>query len=177
MLRRYAIVLCITFLAACNTNSSTKSPVEVVTIDTPMLNNIKSSADTMHTTALAGGNQWYIEHYWNNTDSTKTEVMYDSDKLIKSIVKKKRNVPIYTGTYYPNGQLRSTVITDATTIDSIEVKHYYEDGRISAHGYLDNGVHVGEWKYYDTAGYMKLIETYDQFGKLEKEQPISFKRD
>lgn len=177
MMRKLSAVLSIIVLAACNTNNSTRSDIEVVTIDTTIVDEIKNNADTMVVEPLAGGNQWYIEHYYNYTDSIACKIMYDSQKLIQSIVKQKNNTPLYTGTYYPNGQLRSTIITQATSVDSVEVKHYYEDGRISAQGYLNNGVHVGEWKYYDTAGYMKLIETYDHFGKLQKEQPISFKRD
>lgn len=177
MMKKLAAVLAIVAFSACNTNNSTRSAVEVLTIDTNMVNDVKSNSDTMIVEALHGGNQWYIEHYYTITDSSETKIMYDSNKLIQSITRLKNNIPFYTAAYYTNGQLRSSVITSATAIDSVEVKHYFEDGRISADGFLDNGVHVGEWKYYDTAGYLKLIETYDNFGKLIKEQPISFKRD
>jgi antitoxin component YwqK of YwqJK toxin-antitoxin module len=106
------------------------------------------------------------QYYVNKKDSTVCQLMKDSAGLIKQIIITKKDIRIFFGSYYKNGQLQADLPLDVFGQYHGNGKFYYEDGTLQSSGSYLHGFKNGAWKVYDEKGKETATDNFDQNGNL-----------
>lgn len=111
-------------------------------------------------------------YYTNKKDSTVCQVMKDSAGIIRQIIIAKKDIRIFLGAYYKNGQLQADLPLDEFGQYHGTGKLYYQNGSLQSSGNFLHGVKTGAWKVYDEKGKETATDNFDQNGNLiPKKQP------
>ena len=92
--------------------------------------------------------------------------MKDSAGNIRQVIITKKDIRIFFGLYYKNGQLQADLPLDAFGQYHGTGKFFYEDGNLQSNGNYKHGFRTGEWKVYDKKGKITATDSYDDNGNL-----------
>ena len=153
-------------LTACH--SRPRSGIEKIFVDSGIVKELESRHNAVLTGPLDSGLK--RTYYFTKTGSING-IVRDSLNRIRAIDFINANNDSLTFNYYPNGQSEyKRILRVKPGLDSGVI--FYPDGRIFATG-LGHGRHnIGEWKYYDSAGYLALIRQYTDNGEITSEKFI-----
>ncbi len=111
-------------------------------------------------------------YYTNKKDSTVCQLMKDSADIIRQIIIAKKDIRIFFGSYYKNGQLQADLPLDEFGQYHGTGTFYYEDGNLQSTGSFNQGLKTGTWKVYDEKGKLTATDTFDKNGQLiQNHQP------
>ena len=105
-------------------------------------------------------------YYINKKDSTVCQLMKDSAGIIRQIIIAKKEVRIFYGSYYKNGQLQANLPLDKFGQYHGNGSFYYEDGSLQSNGNFTHGFKTGAWQVYDKKGKVTATDNYDNNGNL-----------
>jgi antitoxin component YwqK of YwqJK toxin-antitoxin module len=105
-------------------------------------------------------------YYINRKDSTICQLMKDSAGKIRQIIISKKDIRIFFGSYYKNGQLQADLPLDEFGQYHGFGKFFYEDGSMQSTGNYTHGFKTGAWKVYDEKGKETATDNFDQNGNL-----------
>ena len=106
------------------------------------------------------------QYYTSKKDSIVCQLMKDSAGLIKQIIIAKKDIRIFYGSYYKNGQLQANLPLDEFGQYNGTGKFYYEDGSLQSTGSYNHGFKTGAWKVYNEKGKETAIDNFDEDGNL-----------
>ena len=92
--------------------------------------------------------------------------MKDSAGIIRQIIIAKKEVRIFYGSYYKNGQLQASLPLDTFGQYHGRGSFYYEDGSLQSSGNYNHGFKAGAWQVYDVKGKVTATDSYDNNGNL-----------
>ncbi|MEO6670284.1 MAG: hypothetical protein ABIN36_12455 [Ferruginibacter sp.] len=135
------------------------------TVDMKMLDSIRKNSDSTYS-ELYGRNDFVTAEYFiSKKDSTTTQVMSDSSKIIRQVIIAKNKRRIYFTQFYANGQLMFKNHLDDYGQFNGESSSFYESGRLKRTGIYKNGFYHGNWKNYDENGKYISTDEYDGNGQ------------
>jgi len=105
-------------------------------------------------------------YFVNKKDSTVSQLMKDSAGNIRQVIITKKDIRIFFGLYYKNGQLQANLPLDAFGQYNGTGRFFYEDGSLQSNGNYKHGFKTGEWKVYDEKGKITATDSYDDNGNL-----------
>jgi len=149
------------FLVACKTGADRNIPK--ITADTKMLDSIKLKADTTYSKRYPGATFATATYFIN--DSSKTQVMLDSNQVIRQVIIEQNKRRKYFAQFYANGQLMAKYGLDSFGQYDGFSSEYYENGNLKAAGIYKSGFRSGEWKNYDKDGKYISMDEYDKNGQ------------
>ncbi|CAN5883600.1 hypothetical protein BH11BAC4_BH11BAC4_00110 [soil metagenome] len=154
------IVLCF-FWVSCK--ERTNNNIQKISADKKMLDSIKLKADTTFSKRYPGVVFTKAEYFVN--DSNTTQVMKDSNGVIRQIIIEQNKRRIYYARFYENGQLMAKVNLDNFgQYDGIS-NEYYENGNLKATGVYRKGFRFGKWTNYTEDGRYVSTDEYNKDGQ------------
>jgi antitoxin component YwqK of YwqJK toxin-antitoxin module len=105
-------------------------------------------------------------YYVNKKDSTVCQLMKDSAGKIRQVIIAKKDIRIFFGQYYPNGNLQADLPLDTFGQYHGTGTFFYEDGSLQSTGNYNHGFKTGDWKVYDEKGKVTATDSYDNNGNL-----------
>ena len=110
------------------------------------------------------------QYYTNKKDSIVCQLMKDSASSISQVIITKKNIRIFFGSYYKNGQLQANLPLDEFGQYHGTGKFYYDDGSLQSSGNYLHGFKTGQWKVYDKKGAVTATDNFDANGQLIEPQ-------
>ena len=148
------------FLFSCKQNDSVKK------LDKAWLDSIIKHSDSSYTKPYYRTDFVTAAYYLNKKDSTICQFMKDSAGNILQVIIAKKDVRIFFGSYYKNGQLQADLPLDEFGQYHGPGKFFYEDGNPQSNGNYTHGFKTGEWKVYDEKGKVTATDSYDNNGNI-----------
>ena len=105
-------------------------------------------------------------YYVNKKDSTVCQIMKDSAGIIRQVIIAKKDVRIFFGAYYKNGQLQADLPLDEFGQYHGTGKFYYQNGSLQSSGNYLHGIKTGQWKVYDEKGKLTSTDEFDKNGQV-----------
>lgn len=105
-------------------------------------------------------------YHVNTKDSTVCQLMKDSSGNIRQVIIAKKDIRIFFGLYYKNGQLQADLPLDSFGQYHGTGKFFYEDGSLQSSGNYTHGFKTGDWKVYDEKGKQTTTDSFDNNGNL-----------
>ncbi|MBL7702531.1 MAG: hypothetical protein JNM14_09785 [Ferruginibacter sp.] len=133
---------------------------------TPFIDSVIKKSDSSYEKKYLRSDFVTAQYYSNKKDSTVCQLMKDSAGLIRQIIIADKNVRIFFGSYYTNGQLQADLPLDSFGQYHGTGKFYYEDGSLQSSGNYTHGFKTGTWKVYDKNGKETNTDNFDQNGNL-----------
>ena len=132
-------------LTSCSRNP--KSDFKVGKLDTTAVKamigkSIVNSVDTI------SGKTYYV----NKADGLATKIIRNKTGQIVAMAQSRKGVKIFISEYYPNGQQMGDIPLTTDGKMTGVATFYYANGKVRCTGRLQDGVSVGEWRYYDGDG-------------------------
>jgi antitoxin component YwqK of YwqJK toxin-antitoxin module len=90
------------------------------------------------------------------------ERVFDPQGRLHSINKFNLDTLIYRERYWENGQLREAGAFEDDGIPIGEWKFYFKDGRLATIGEFSKGLPVGKWEYYYVNGQLSEVGNFDE---------------
>ena len=110
------------------------------------------------------------QYYTSKKDSIVCQLMKDSASSISQVIITKKNIRIFFGSYYKNGQLQASLPLDEFGQYHGTGKFYYDDGSLQSSGNYLHGFKTGQWKVYDKKGAVTATDNFDANGQLIEPQ-------
>ena len=152
--------LSLLFLSCSQKKGSSKN------LATPFIDSIIKHSDSSYEKPYYRTDFVTASYYVNKKDSTVCQLMKDSAGKIRQIIITKKDVRIFFGSYYKNGQLQAHLPLDEFG-QFHGIGHFYqEDGSMQSTGNYTHGFKTGEWKVYDEKGKKTNTDSYDNNGNL-----------
>jgi MORN repeat protein len=150
MIRRIALILILYSCISCAEKK--KSSIEIIKFD-PVADLVLPivAADSVRYVPRVDGDTAICIY---NSKKHELRIISKSNRGVSSIIKKKNDVRIFVGEYYPNGQLKGKISLNEKGEMDGKVTYYYEDGRIKSSGQFASGKKTGPWEKFDEQGYL-----------------------
>ena len=133
---------------------------------TSFIDSIIKTSDSSFTKSYYRTDFVTATYYTNKKDSTVCQLMKDSAGIVRQIIIAKKNVRIFYGSYYKNGQLQANLPQDEFGQYHGNGSFYYEDGSLQSNGNFTHGFKTGAWQVYDKKGKVTATDNYDNNGNL-----------
>jgi len=130
------------------------------------IDSIIKSSDSTYTKPYYRTDFVTATYYLNKKDSTLCQLMKDSSAKIRQVIVTKKDIRIFFGSYYKNGQLQANLPLDTFGQYHGTGKFFYEDGSLQSTGNYNHGFKTGEWYVYDEQGKISITDSYDNNGNL-----------
>lgn len=153
------------FGIACR-NDTGNATINIIKVDTAFFDALRRNSDTGFTRMIGAGEFYTAEHYYTGGDSLVSKIMKDTAGRITGFVQFKNHIRTAYAEYYPNGQLKASLLLDSLGRFDGEAKYYYEDGQIKSEGVYHKGLFSGTWKNYSAEGVLLYTDEYDTTGQL-----------
>jgi antitoxin component YwqK of YwqJK toxin-antitoxin module len=153
-------------LSGCKNATPASQPK--LTVDMNMLDSISRHSDSTYTKPYGRNDFVTAEYFISKKDSSITQVMKDSGKIIRQVIIEKNRKRIYFAQFYANGQLMFKNDLDGYGQFNGESKEYYESGVLKRTGMYKNGFHIGNWKNYDEKAKYVSTDEYNELGQQVK---------
>jgi hypothetical protein len=137
-------------------------------LDKDWLNSIIEKSDSSYSKPYYRTDFVTAVYYINKKDSTVCQMMKDSAGLTRQIIITKKDIRIFFGDYYSNGQLQADLPLDNFGHYHGPATYYYKNGIIQSRGNYTNGLKNGKWDNYDEKGKLTSLEEFDPNGQLTK---------
>ena len=160
MLRLILLIPVLIFLFSCKQNDSVKN------LDRVWLDSIIKNSDSSYEKPDYRTDFVTASYYINKKDSTVCQIMKDSAGIIRQVIIAKKDVRIFFGAYYKNGQLQANLPLDEFGQYHGTGKFFYEDGNLQSTGTYSHGFKTGEWIVYDEKGKLTATDSYDNNGNI-----------
>lgn len=157
------------FIAVCMFSCKQKNGNDKI-LATPFIDSVIKKSDSSYEKAYYRTDFVKAAYYVNTKDSTICQLMKDSAGSIRQVIIAHKDVRIFFGTYYKNGQLQADLPLDAFGQYHGTGKFFYPDGKIQSTGNYLHGVKTGTWKVYDEKGKETATDNFDQAGNIIPQQ-------
>lgn len=156
-----ALTVFFLMLAGCKPKS-----IQQKTIAENLADSISSHSDSSYTKPYFTPDFVTATYYVNSKDTSLSQVMKDSAGMIRQIIIARKNIRLFYGSYYKNGQSQASLPLDEFGQYHGTGTFYYEDGRIQSSGNYKHGLKTGPWKVFDMKGKITATDSYDDNGNL-----------
>ena len=159
-------IAAILFLSPVFIFSCTQKNSHAKILATSFIDSIIKKSDSTYTKPYYRTDFVTATYYTNKKDSTVCQLMKDSAGFIRQLIIAKKEVRIFYGSYYKNGQLQADLPLDTYGQYHGTGTFYYEDGSLQSSGSYLHGFKTGQWKVYDKKGKVTATDSYDENGNL-----------
>jgi len=121
-------------------------------LDLPAVDRMISKSIVIKQDTPARKDFYYESDYLIKEEGITTQILKDSAGRIVGILQRRDSIRIFVSEYYPNGQEKGDVPLNSGGKISGVATYYYANGKVRIVGRLQDGIHVGEWKYYNEDG-------------------------
>ena len=161
-------VICICSCTQKNGNDKINANDKILA--TPFIDSVIKKSDSTYEKPYYRTDFVKAAYYINTKDSTVCQLMKDSAGSIRQIIVARKDVRIFFGTYYTNGQLQADLPLDSFGQYHGTGKFYYADGKLQSTGNYLHGIKTGTWKVYDEKGKETASDNFDQVGNIIPQQ-------
>jgi antitoxin component YwqK of YwqJK toxin-antitoxin module len=105
-------------------------------------------------------------------DGINSDLAKDSLGRIVAITQQRNDIYLFAAEYFLNGQIKGIVPLDENGHATGFVTYYYEDGRISQKGEMNNDHEIGTWKYFRRNGELQNIIRHNDNGHDYSAEPF-----
>lgn len=159
-MKRTIIILLLFFLSSCG--QTERSDIEVIKFDPKTIDDLKRTSDTIYTEYIGRTDFYTADHFVNRKDSVTAKLFKDATGNVVALNRSKNETVFFAMEYYPNGQARGKLPEKTDGAYNGQVRYFYEDGRVKSEGQFKNGSRSGEWKNYDSDGYLISIDDHGE---------------
>lgn len=157
----FLAIVCVLFITGCKQQN-----VNDKILTTRFVDSVIKKSDSSYEKKYYRSDFVTAQYHVNKKDSTLCQLMKDSAGLIRQIIIVKKDVRIFFGSYYTNGQLQASLPLDGFGQYHGAGKFYYEDGSLQSSGNYTHGFKTGAWKVFDEKGKETATDNFDQNGNL-----------